>query len=61
MFNVEAAVEKYSDAISILRDTLFNVEFTEERVRTVISQLLNGIPGDKLSAATVVKSLSDNM
>jgi len=61
MFNVEATIEKYSEAIHILRDTLFNVDFTEERVRTVISQLLNGIPGDKLSAATVVKTLADNM
>jgi Zn-dependent M16 (insulinase) family peptidase len=39
-FNLEAAVEKYSEAVNILKETLFNVEFTEERVRSIISQLL---------------------
>jgi Zn-dependent M16 (insulinase) family peptidase len=61
MFYLEATVEKYLEAVASMRDILFHVEFTEERVRTVISQLLNGIPGDKLSASVVVKSLADNM
>jgi Zn-dependent M16 (insulinase) family peptidase len=60
-FNLESSVEKYAEAVEILRETLFNVEFTEERVRSLISQLLNGIPGEKLSASTVVKSLADNL
>ena len=61
IFNLEATVEKYLEAINLLKDTLFNVQFTEERVRSIISQLLNGIPGEKLSASNVVKSLSDNI
>ena len=60
-FHLEAVTEKYSEAIGILKETLFNVEFTEERIRSIISQLLNGIPGEKLSGPTVVRSLLDNI
>ena len=35
-FHLEAVTEKYSEAIGILKETLFNVEFTEERIRSII-------------------------
>ena len=61
MFFVEATEDKYIEAITLLRQSLFDVEFTEERAKTVISQLLNSIPSEKLSAAKIVGSLSDNI
>ena len=61
MFFAEATADKYMEAISLLKQSLFNVEFTEERAKTVISQLLNSIPSEKLSASKIVNSLSDNM
>ena len=61
MFFAEATADKYLEAISLLKQSLFNVEFTEERAKTVISQLLNSIPSEKLSASKIVNSLSDNM
>ena len=44
MFFVEATEDKYMEAIMLLKQSLFDVEFTEERAKTVISQLLNSIP-----------------
>lgn len=44
-FSGEAAIGKYFEAIGILKEALFNVEFTEDRIRTTIVQLLNSIPG----------------
>jgi Zn-dependent M16 (insulinase) family peptidase len=61
MFFVEATEDKYIEAITLLKESLFNVEFTEERAKTVISQLLNSIPSEKLSASKIVGSLSDNI
>ncbi len=61
MFFVEAKAEKYMEAIALLKQSLFNVEFTEERAKTVMIQLLNSIPSEKLSAAKIVNSLSDNL
>jgi hypothetical protein len=41
MFFVEATEDKYLEAITLLKHSLFHVEFTEERAKTVISQLVN--------------------
>jgi Zn-dependent M16 (insulinase) family peptidase len=61
MFFVEATADKYLEAITLLKHSLFNVEFTEERAKTVISQLLNSIPSEKLSASKIVNTLSDSI
>ena len=45
----------------MLQDSVFNVVFEPDRVKSICSQLLNIIPGAKLKAASVVDVLSDNM
>ena len=45
----------------MLQDSVFNVVFEADRVKSICSQLLNIIPGAKLKAASVVDVLSDNM
>ena len=57
----EATQEKYFEAVAILKETLFDIYFTPERIKTVISKLLNGIPSEKLSAPNVVKILADSI
>jgi len=45
-FSGEASIGKYFEAVEILKEALFEVEFTEDRIRTTIVQLLNSIPGN---------------
>jgi hypothetical protein len=45
MFSFEAHLNKFEEAMKLFKETLHMVEFTEERARTVIIQLLNSIPG----------------
>ena len=45
MFSFEAHLNKFEESMKLFRVTLHMVEFTEERARTVILQLLNSIPG----------------
>ncbi len=61
MFYGETLFEKYEAGIEMLKDSLFNVVFTADRVKSLCSQLLNIIPGAKLKANSVVDVLSDNL
>jgi len=45
MFSFEAHLDKFEESMRLFKETLHMVEFTEERARTVILQLLNSIPG----------------
>ncbi len=57
MFFVETLVEKYSEGIELLRDTLFHVDFTAERAESMVGQLLGAIPEMKLSSGSVASAL----
>ncbi len=57
MFFVETLVEKYSEGIKLLRDTLFHVDFTVERAESMVGQLLGAIPEMKLSSGSVASAL----
>ena len=61
MFYVEAKMEKYESAVSLLKDALLNVEFTISRAKSMVSKLLNRIPAKKQTASTVVNALYDNI
>ena len=61
MFHLEAKMEKYESVVSIIKEALFNVEFTISRAKTIVSQLLNRVPSKKQSASTVVNALYDNI
>jgi len=61
MFNAVTLFDKYVAGIEMLKDSVFNVVFEADRVKSICSQLLNIIPGAKLKAASVVDVLSDNM
>ena len=61
MFYIEAKMEKYERVVLLLKEALFNVEFTTDRAQSIISQLLNRIPSMKQSASTVVTAIYDNI
>ncbi len=48
MFFVESLMEKYTEGVELLQDTLFHVEFTEERAKSMVGQLLKGLPAKKI-------------
>ncbi len=48
MFSLETLADKYEEGIELLQDTLFHVEFTQDRVKTVLATFLNGLPAMKL-------------
>ena len=54
-------MEKYERVVLLLKEALFNVEFTTDRAISIISQLLNRIPSMKQSASTVVTAIYDNI
>ena len=61
MFFAEAELANYEKTIGLLREAIFNVEFSLEKARILISQLLNGIPSMKLSASSMNSALFDNL
>ena len=61
MFFAEAELTNYEKTIGLLREAIFNVEFSLEKARILISQLLNGIPSMKLSASSMNSALFDNL
>ena len=61
MFYVEAKMEKYESVVLLLKEALFNVEFSVSRAKSIISQLLNRIPSKKQAASTVVNAIYDNI
>ena len=60
-FYVEAKMEKYTSIVSLLKEALFNVEFTISKAKTLVSQLLNRIPAKKQTASTIVNAVYDNI
>ena len=61
MFFVEGELDKYEEVIGLLKEAIFNVEFSLDKAKTLISQLLNGIPSMKVSASTVNSAIFDNL
>merc|ERR1719415_400138 len=61
MFFAEAELTNYEETIELLKEALFNVEFNIDKAKTLISQLLNGLPSMKLSASTMNSALFDNL
>lgn len=61
MFYLETLMEKYEDGITLLRDSLLQVEFTEDRLLSLVNQILNGIPSIKLKASTMNDVIFDNI
>ncbi len=54
-------MENYVQAVDLLKEALFDVEFTTDKARTIMSQLLNSIPRAKLSASKMNNALFDNI
>ena len=61
MFYTESMMDKYEEGLKLLKDALFNVKFTKERTQTILTMLLNSLPNAKLSAASILKVMSDNL
>ena len=61
MFYAEAKMENYLDVVSLMRTALFNVEFSVDRAKSKVSQLLNRIPALRAKAASVTSALYDNI
>jgi Zn-dependent M16 (insulinase) family peptidase len=61
MFYCEAQMSKYEEAVQLLKETLFDVEFNVDKAKTLISQLLNSIPSVKLSTSKMTSALFDNI
>ncbi|XP_040563241.1 uncharacterized protein C05D11.1 [Lepeophtheirus salmonis] len=61
LFYIETLPEKYNASIQLLKDTLFRPKFTSERFKSVIQQILNGIPVKKSSPSKVLDAILDNI
>lgn len=61
MFYAEAKMENYLDVVSLMRTALFNVEFSVDRAKSKVTQLLNRIPALKAKASSVTSALYDNI
>ena len=48
MFYAEARDENYLDVVEMMKNALLNVEFSADRAKSKLSQLLNRIPGLKV-------------
>lgn len=61
MFYAEARDENYLDVVEMMKNALLNVEFSADRAKSKLSQLLNRIPGLKSKASSVTSALYDNI
>ena len=61
MFFCEAELDKYEETIQLFKEALFDIEYNLDKIKSLLSQALNSIPGTKLSASSMSSNLFDNI